>query len=151
MSDHRISLAWSRDGGPFARAGYKRDHTVRFTGGQVVNASAAAAYGGNASHADPEQLLLAAMSSCHMLTFLAVAANRGYVIDSYDDDAECSLGKNAEGQTFVSNAVLRPRIRFSGDHVPNAEDLAKLHERAHRACFIASSARTDIRIEPQGT
>jgi organic hydroperoxide reductase OsmC/OhrA len=149
MGVHRISLAWSRDGGPFERAGYKRDHAVRFDGGQVVNTSAAATYGGNAAYADPEQLFLAALSSCHMLTFLAVAANRGYVIDSYDDSAECELGKNAEGQTFVANAVLRPRIRFSGDHVPNDEDLGRLHERAHRACFISNSSRTAVRIEPQ--
>jgi organic hydroperoxide reductase OsmC/OhrA len=149
MSEHRIHLVWSRDGAPFERNNYRREHRVVYPGGQAIDASAAPGYGGLESHVDPEQQLLGALSSCHMLTFLAVAANRGYVVDHYADDAVAELGRNAEGQTAVTTATLRPRIRFAGDNVPGAEDLAKLHERAHRACFVANSVRTAVTIEPQ--
>jgi organic hydroperoxide reductase OsmC/OhrA len=147
MSEHRIALQWQRAGLPFERGNYSRDHRVRFQGGQEIAASSAADYGGNPSHVDPEQALLAALSSCHMLTFLAVCANRGYVLESYDDDAVCTLGKDSEGRVMVDSATLRPQARFSGASVPNAEELERLHERAHRACFIANSVRTRVRIE----
>jgi organic hydroperoxide reductase OsmC/OhrA len=149
MSEHRIALRWQRAGLPFERGNYSRDHRVRFQGGQEIGASSAADYGGNPELADPEQTLLAALSSCHMLTFLAVCANRGYVLEHYEDDALCTLGKDAEGRIMVDAATLRPRTQFSGANVPAADDLERLHERAHRACFIANSVRTAVRIEPQ--
>ncbi len=149
MSDHRIALHWQRQGAPFARESYNRDHSIHFQGGQELNASSAAGYGGNPAHADPEQQLLAALSSCHCLTFLAVVANRGQVVDDYQDDAECELGKNADGKSAVTRAVLRPRVRFAGDNPPSAEDVRKWHERAHSACFIANSVRTEVLVEPR--
>lgn len=148
MSLHTIRLSWSRGDAPFERNNYVRDHGVQFPGGQRLAASAAADYGGNPAHADPEQLLLSALSSCHMLTFLAVAANRGYVVESYADDAEAELGKDAEGRTAVTRALLRPRVRFGAGNVPAAEDHQRLHERAHKACFVANSLRTEVRVEP---
>jgi organic hydroperoxide reductase OsmC/OhrA len=149
MSEHRIQLLWTRDGATFERNNYNRDHRIVYAGGQAIDASAAVGYGGRESHVDPEQQLLGALSSCHMLTFLAVAANRGYVVDRYEDDAEAALGKDAEGRVAVTTATLRPRIRFAGDDVPSAEDVAKFHERAHRACFIANSIRTHVSIVPR--
>lgn len=149
MSDHRITLNWQRNGASFERGNYPKDHAVRYLGGQTLAVSSAAAYGGNAALADPEQMLLSALASCHMLTFLAVAANRGYVVDQYLDDAECELGKNAEGATAVVTATLRPAVRFSGDKQPSAEDYDKLHERAHKGCFVGQSLKTDVRIEPR--
>jgi organic hydroperoxide reductase OsmC/OhrA len=149
VSDHRISLNWNRNGAAFERNNYSRDHKVRFQGGQEIDGSSAAGYGGNAAYTDPEQLLLSAISSCHFLTFLAVAANRSYVIDSYDDDASADLGKNEQGQMVVTLATLRPRIRFSGASVPNDEEVKRLHERAHKACFVANSVKTEVRIEPR--
>jgi organic hydroperoxide reductase OsmC/OhrA len=149
MSDHRITLNWQRTDAAFERGNYPKDHQVRYLGGQALGVSSAAAYGGNAALADPEQMLLSALSSCHLLTFLAVAANRGYVVDQYLDDAECELGKNAEGVTAVVNATLRPSVHFSGEKRPDAEEYAKLHERAHRACFVGQSLKTEIRIEPR--
>ncbi len=149
MSEHRVKLVWVRENAPFERNNYSRDHRVVYSGGQSVDASAAAGYGGSDSRVDPEQQLLGALSSCHMLTFLAVAANRGYVIDRYEDDAVAELGKNAEGQTAVTTATLRPRIHFAGQSVPSSEDLSKLHDRAHRACFVANSIRTVVKIEAQ--
>ena len=149
MSDHRITLNWQRNGASFERGNYPKDHAVRYLGGQTLAVSSAAAYGGNAALADPEQMLLSALASCHMLTFLAVAANRGYVVDQYLDDAECELGKNAEGATAVVTATLRPAVRFSGDKQPSAEDYDKLHERAHKGCFVGQSLKTDVRVEPR--
>jgi organic hydroperoxide reductase OsmC/OhrA len=145
MAEHRISLDWSRDGAAFERGNYPKNHAVRFDGGQTLrNSSAPGDYGGDASASNPEELLLSALSSCHMLTFLAVAANRGYVIDSYHDDAVAELGKNADGKTAVVKATLAPKAAFSGDKRPSAEEYAALHARAHAACFIANSIKTQV-------
>ncbi|HZP65876.1 MAG TPA: OsmC family protein [Rudaea sp.] len=146
MSEHRIGLTWSRNGGPFARGNYSPDHQIRYSGEQTLRGSPSSAYGGNDDYADPEQLLLSALSACHMLTFLAVAANRGYVIDSYTDDAVATLEKNAEGKMAVTQAVLAPKVTFSGEKRPSAEDYAKMHERAHAACFIANSVKTVVEV-----
>lgn len=149
MSAHRISNEWQRGSANFARGDYPKDHVLRFSGGQELPASAATAYGGNAALADPEQVLLSALSSCHLLTFLAVAANRGYIVDRYSDDAECELGKNEDGKTAVTRAILRPVVQFSGERQPDAHEFALLHERAHAACFIAQSIRTRVQIDPR--
>ncbi len=148
MDEHRVTLTWARDGA-FERGNYRTSHELGFEGGQKLGASAAASYGGDPALADPEQMLAAALSSCHMLTFLAVAANRRLVVERYEDDASAVLGKNADGRTFVTRVTLRPRIRFGGEPVPGHEDIAKLHERAHQACFIANSVRTEVAIEPR--
>jgi len=149
MPDHRIALEWSRDGAPFERGNYPKNHAIRFDGGQTLrNSSAPGDYGGDASASNPEELLLSALSSCHMLTFLAVCANRGYVVDSYRDNAAAELGKNAEGKMAVVAATLAPSVTFSGDKRPNAEDYVKLHERAHAACFIANSIKTQVALQP---
>jgi organic hydroperoxide reductase OsmC/OhrA len=148
MSEHRISLHWARNGGPFARGNYVSKHEVRYPGGQSVAAGPAPDYGGGTAHVNPEEMLLSALSSCHMLTFLAVAANRSFTVDSYADDAVATLGKNAEGKTSVVHALLNPRVAFGGDRQPTAEEYAKLHERAHAACFIANSVKTVVEVRP---
>ncbi len=147
MTEHRITLDWQRGDATFERGNYPKDHTVRYVGGQTLGASASSAYGGNAALADPEQLLLSALSSCHMLTFMAVAANRGYVVDEYLDEAECEIGKNDEGITAVVWASLRPKVRFSGDVRPNGEEYDKLHDRAAKACFVGQSLKTEVSID----
>lgn len=148
MAEHRISLDWSRAGGPFERGNYAKNHVIRFDGGQTLrNSSAPGDYGGDASASNPEELLLSALSSCHMLTFLAVAANRGYVIDSYHDDATAQLGKNAEGKMAVVKATLAPKVVFSGDKQPGADEYAALQARAHAACFIANSVKTQVELK----
>jgi len=149
MAEHRISLNWQREDGPFERGNYVKDHHIRFQGGQVLGGSAAADFGGNAGYADPEQMLLSALSSCHMLTFLAVAANRGYTLDSYADDAEAELGKDAEGRTAVTRALLQPRVAFSGEKRPSNDEIAQLHARAHKACFISNSVRSQVDVVPR--
>jgi organic hydroperoxide reductase OsmC/OhrA len=147
MSEHRIGLEWSRNGGPFARGNYSPDHLIRYAGGQTLHGSPSSNYMGNDAYADPEQLLLSSLSACHMLTFLAVCANRGYIVDSYHDDAVATLDRNAEGKMAVVKAILAPKILFSGDKQPSADEYAKLHERAHQACFIANSVKTQVEVK----
>ena len=147
MSEHRISLEWSRNGGAFARGNYSPDHLIRYAGGQTLHGSPSSSYMGNDAYADPEQLLLSALSACHMLTFLAVCANRGYVVDSYVDDAVAVLDRNADGKMAVVKATIAPKVTFSGDKQPASDEYAKLHERAHQACFIANSVKTQVEVK----
>ncbi len=144
MSEHRIEVDWLRKNGPFERGNYSSAHDIRFSDTQTIKGSPSPAFGGNDAAADPEQLFLAALSACHMLTFLAVAANRSYVVDSYHDSAVATLAKNAEGKMVVVKAVLSPKVSFSGSKHPSADDYRHLHERAHAACFIANSVKTDV-------
>ncbi|MEI8258392.1 MAG: OsmC family protein [Deltaproteobacteria bacterium] len=146
-STHLASVAWKRTTPDFDYETYGRDHTIRFGSGSTIEASSAPEYKGDASRVNPEESLVAALSSCHMLTFLAVAARAKLVVDAYDDDAVGYLEKNAEGRIAVTRVTLRPRIRFAGDVVIDAERLAKLHEQAHRACFVANSVKTVLTVE----
>lgn len=146
MAEHTASVHWTRRGHPFTYDGYSRDHAVAFENGQTALASAAPDYLGNAEALNPETLLLAALASCHMLTFLAVAAKRGYVVESYSDKAIGTLAKNAEGRVAITHARLQPTIVFSGDKIPDDAELARLHQKAHENCFIANSIRTEVGI-----
>jgi organic hydroperoxide reductase OsmC/OhrA len=148
MSEHKAKLQWSRDGTEFTYKTYSRNHTWRFEGGVEVPASAAPQFLGDASRVDPESALVAALSSCHLLTFLAIAANSGFVVDSYEDDPVGHLEKNANGKLAVARVILRPKIVFSGAKQPSAPELEKLHDKAHRECFIANSVLTTVTVEP---
>jgi organic hydroperoxide reductase OsmC/OhrA len=149
MSEHHTSVSWLRDGSAFERGNYVREHQLRFERGQTLVNSAAPGYGGLGNATDPEELLLGALSSCHMLTFLALCANRGYQLDRYHDDAVATLDKNADGKFAVTKAQLNPRTVFSGDKQPNVQELATLHERAHANCFIANSVKCEVVVTPQ--
>lgn len=148
MSEHLASIRWTRNGQLFDYEHYPRDHSVRFERGQQLTGSAAPAFFGSAQGVDPEEMLVAALSSCHMLTLLAVAAKKGWTIDAYEDDAVGTLGKNGDGRMAVTHVTLRPRIVFA-DRTPDAQELEKLHESAHRNCFIANSVRTEVTVEPR--
>lgn len=148
MSEHRAGLAWTRTTPGFAYDDFNRDHQVRFGDGRVLTGDAAAAYGGQAAGADPEQLFAASLAACHMLSFLAVAARMRIVVDAYADDAVAFVGKGADGRLAVTCVVLKPRVTFAADVPP--ERLAQLHDLAHRNCFVAGAVKADIVIEPQG-
>ena len=98
---------------------------------------------------DPEEALVVALSSCHMLTLLAIAAKKGWVVDRYEDDAEGTLAKNAEGKLAITHVTLRPRIMFAEGTVLDADTLQYLHHQAHEHCFIANSVKTEVSVEPQ--
>lgn len=149
MSEHRARIEWSRNAeAPFTYDTYTRDHRVSMETGLVFPASSAPDYKGNATLTNPEELLVAALSSCHMLTFLAVAAKKGFVIERYEDDASGVLERPAGAPTHITRCTLRPKVAFSGT-APDAATLTQLHEQAHRGCFIANSVKTAVTVEPQ--
>jgi organic hydroperoxide reductase OsmC/OhrA len=145
MSEHKASIKWSRGGKDFTYKTYSRDHVWSLNGNDVP-ASATTAYLGSPNRVDPEAALVAALSSCHMLTFLALAANKGFVVDSYEDAAVGHLEKNAQGKFAVTRVELHPKISFGGAKQPAAADLEWLHDKAHKECFIANSVTTDVRV-----
>ena len=146
MSEHKATLKWSRQGKDFTYKTYSRDHTWSLNGNEVP-ASATPAYLGNPARVDPEAAFVAALSSCHMLTFLALAANRGFVVESYEDEAVGHLEKNASGKMAITRVDLHPKIAFGGAKQPTAADLDALHDKAHKECFIANSVTTDVTVE----
>jgi organic hydroperoxide reductase OsmC/OhrA len=146
MSEHPAKVSWSRGGREFTYDTYSRDHTWKFDGGVELAASAAPTYLGNPALVDPEEAYVAAVASCHMLTFLAIAARRRFVVDAYEDSATGFMEKNEAGKLAVTRVTLRPAVRFA-EKTPTAEELARLHELAHENCFIANSVRTQITVE----
>lgn len=148
MSVHRATVRWQPTAAPFAYETYSRTHTWRFEGGTEVQASASPAYQGDPALVDPEEAFVASLASCHLLTFLALAAHAGRTVEAYEDEAEGTLEKNDDGRLAVTRVVLRPRVTFEGE-APSAEELARLHARAHAGCFIAASVRTEVVVEPR--
>jgi organic hydroperoxide reductase OsmC/OhrA len=148
LSEHAITVSWERGDTPFDYERYPREHDWQIASGARIRASAAPEYRGSAECINPEDALVAALSSCHMLSFLALAARKRWVVERYRDAAVGFLEKNEEGRLAVTRVVLRPRIAFAAP-VPASDQVARLHEQAHRGCFIANSVRTRIDIEPQ--
>ncbi|WP_409027351.1 OsmC family protein [Janthinobacterium sp. SUN098] len=150
MHQFFATVAWQRDGQDFAGQRYSRGHEWQFDGGLTVPASSSPLSVplpmSVAENIDPEEALVAATSSCHMLFFLSLAAQRGYVIDDYRDDAVGELGKNAQGRLAMTRIVLRPRIAFAGTP-PSPEALAALHHDAHERCYIANSLTADVVVQ----
>ena len=147
MSEHRANVQWSRDGEDFSAESYNRDHVCTFENGTEIKASAAPGFQGNPDCVDPEEALVSALSSCHMLTFLAVAAKKRLTVDHYEDDAVGTLEKNTNGKLAVTRATLRPKVAWGEGKAPTPEEIEKMHEKAHHACFIANSVLTEVSIE----
>ena len=150
--EYKASVSWKRGADVFTDMKFSRAHQWSFDGGVTVPASASPhvvrlPYS-RAEAVDPEEAFVAALSSCHMLTFLYLAAKQGYIVDAYDDAALGVMTKNARGKLFVSKVALRPTIAFSGAKLPNAAELAELHHHAHEECFIANSVLTEVVVEP---
>jgi organic hydroperoxide reductase OsmC/OhrA len=152
MARHFATLRWHRAGADFLDRRYSRAHTLHFDGGAVVPGSSSPHVVplpmSDAAAVDPEEAFVAALSSCHMLWFLDLAARAGLVVDSYEDEADGRMGRNAAGKLVVEVVTLRPRTRFAGERVPDAAELERLHHRAHEECFLANSVRCEIRCEP---
>ena len=146
MSEHAATISWERTSDDFSYEAYSRDHTWTFESGVGVAASAAPDYAGDPSRVDPEEAFVASVASCHMLTFLAIAARKRLVVDRYRDAAVGSMEKNEEGRLAVTKVTLRPVVSFC-DGPPAPEVIEKMHAQAHRGCFIANSVRSEIRIE----
>lgn len=148
MSEHCATIVWERGDQPFTDNAYSRRHEWRFDGGVTVPGSASPDVVpppmSAADAVDPEEAFVAALSSCHMLTFLAIAAKRGHVVDSYTDAAIGYMGRNGEGRTCVIQVVLEPKVSFAGESMPTGDQIRKMHDQAHHACFIANSVTTEV-------
>jgi organic hydroperoxide reductase OsmC/OhrA len=149
--EYSATISWSRDGAVFTDLKFSRAHQWSFDGGVTVPASSAPSsvrfpYS-KADAVDPEEALVAALSSCHMLTFLYFAQKQGFIVDSYDDDAVGIMTKNERGKLFVSEVRLRPRVVFSGAKRPSDTELTELHHHAHEECYIANSVLTEVLVE----
>jgi len=155
MSEHKATVRWklAADGEAFRKGRYSREHTWTFDGGLTVPASPSPgvipAPWSNPAGVDPEEAYVAAISSCHMLTFLYVAMRQGLVVQSYEDDAVGVMRKNERGAIWVSAVTLSPRIAYGGDTPPTAADVDRLHHLAHEQCFIANSVKTEITVKPR--
>jgi len=148
MAVHTATIEWTRNDGKFMDNRYSRAHTWRFDGGLAVPASSSPHVVrvpfSNPANVDPEEAFVAALSSCHMLWFLNLAAVKGYVIDTYTDHAQGFMEKNASGKEWVSRVVLQPHVDFSGTKIPNDAEVVGLHHEAHAECFLANSVKTSV-------
>ena len=114
MSKHVVEVGWSRGEHEFTYLSYSCDHTWTFDGGDTVTASANPAYLGSEAAVDPEEAFVAALSSCHMLTLLAIAAKKRFVVNAYDDHAVGVMAKNEAGRLAITTVTLSPQIVFAG-------------------------------------
>jgi organic hydroperoxide reductase OsmC/OhrA len=146
MSEHKADLKWQRGDADFSYQKYPRDHTWSFDGGHTMTATAAPAYRGNPAHVDPEEAFVASVASCHMLTFLAIACQQKFVLDTYDDEAVGFMEKNAEGRLAITRIELHPKLGWSGERKPSAKELEQMHHAAHEDCFIANSIKTQVTV-----
>ncbi|MFM2606749.1 OsmC family protein [Vibrio chagasii] len=155
MSDYGALIRWQKGKDEaFSDNQYSRGHTWEFDGGVIVPASSSPYVVplplSVEENVDPEEAFIAAIASCHMLTFLGIAAKQKYVIESYVDDAVGVLEEDESGRSSVTKVTLRPKIVFLGTKKPTAKQLDKLHYLAHKNCFIANSVKTEIVVETIG-
>lgn len=148
MSNHTATIRWNRTSEEFLKGRYSREHTWAFDGGAVIQASPSPSVVpvpfSNPAHVDPEEAYVAALSSCHMLTFLYLAGRSGFQVDSYEDEAAGVMTKNEHGAFWLSTVTLNPRIVYSGAKQPTQEQETHLHHEAHAQCFIANSVKTEV-------
>src|ERR1700722_4268753 len=149
MSEYSADIVWYRGAAEaFVDARYSRAHEWRFDGGVVVPASSAVAsvplpYS-KTENVDPEEALVAAASSCHMLSFLYTAARARFIVDAYEDHALGTLSADERGRKSITRIVLNPKVRFSGARAPDAAAVERMHHEAHEQCYIANSLRSEI-------
>ena len=126
---------------------------LRFDGGLEVPGSSSpsvvALPMSDAAAVDPEEAFVASLAACHMLWFLHVACDAGFLPESYDDAAEGIMTKNERGMLRISQITLRPLIIWSGDKQPTSTEVDHLHHLAHEQCFIANSIKTDVIVKPR--
>ena len=152
MHTYTATISWTSDSDEaFAANKYTRGHSWSFDGGVTVPASSSPhavrlPYSIEAA-VDPEEALVASASSCHMLSFLYVAAKAGFVAVSYTDGAVGEMTTSTEGKEWISRIVLDPHIEWANGQAPTDEELARLHHEAHEICFIANSIKSEVVIK----
>jgi organic hydroperoxide reductase OsmC/OhrA len=152
MSEHTATIQWQRKNTEaFTDNKYSRAHQWLFDGGTEISASpsphiVAAPYS-VAEYVDPEEAFIASLSSCHMLFFLQIAAKRKFIIDNYVDQAVGIMGKDDSGKVSMTQVILRPNVKYSGEKQPTLEQLEIMHHQAHEQCFLANSVKTEVVTE----
>ena len=146
MSELAIELHWQRSEPNLQSGKYSNVHTVRYNDSNDLKVDAAPDWGGNPENTNPEQALAASLSSCHMMTFLALASKVKWPVASFRDRAVAHLGKNARGQMSVTRVDLHPEVQFDEGFSVDSADLEKMHDRAHRYCFIANTLADSVEI-----
>jgi organic hydroperoxide reductase OsmC/OhrA len=152
MAHYTAQVRWQRGDQEFLGNHYSRRHLIRFDGG-VEFAGSSSPHSvplpmSDPAAVDPEEAFVASISSCHMLWFLSIAARRGFCVDSYSDDAQGGMARNAAGKIAMTEVTLRPNAAFSGAKLPTREQIDELHHQAHEECYIANSVATEIRCLP---
>lgn len=151
MSEHRATVRWEQSGGPFAKRQYSRAHSWAFDGGVTVPAAASPhavpAQFTDPSAVDPEEAFVASIASCHLLSFLPLAALAGFEVLRYEDEAVGRMTKNERGKYWVSEVELHPHITWAAGRAPDAAHEAALHHQAHDDCYIANSVRTVVTVK----
>ncbi|MGH7042621.1 MAG: OsmC family protein [Acetobacteraceae bacterium] len=149
MATYVANVSWAlRSGEDFLQGRYSRGHTVSFDGGATIPGTASRHVVGKwavEGAVDPEEMLVAAISTCHMLTFLHVVRAAGFAITAYRDRAEGVMEDIAPGRQAVTKVVLHPQIEWMGE-VPGETQLGCMHHEAHEACFIANSVKTNVTV-----
>lgn len=151
MSQYVAVITWQRNGAAFTDNRYSREHRWTFDGGVEIPASSSPHVVplplSVTAAVDPEEAFVAALASCHMLSFLFIAAKQGFVVESYRDEATGTLAKNADGKLAMTQVTLRPAVAFAPDKRPSTARHEAMHHEAHELCFIATSVTTDVRCE----
>lgn len=139
MANYLATVRWARGDARFTANRYSRAHTPEFDGGTVVPASASPHIVrpplSDPAGVDPEEAFVAALSSCHLLWFLSIAAQRGFIVDSYVDEAAGVMAKNVDGRLAMTIVTLRPRVIWTGERQPGGDDVAAIHHAAHEQCL----------------
>lgn len=146
MSVHEAAISWQYAPHESEADTYSRNHIVTLNGRQEVDVSASVEFKGDANCADPEQMLISAVSSCHMLFFLAIADMQGYQVASYQDDPKGYLERSGKKGMEMTRIELSPRITFGGEKVPDQEAISRIHSKAHHSCFIRNSVTAEVTI-----
>ena len=150
MTEHRVTIAWTTtaSGDDFRNGRYSREHMWSFDGGLTIPGSPSLsnvpAPWANPAYVDPEEAYVAAISSCHMLTFLWIAAQAGFVVEAYRDEAVGTIATTLRGADWIDRVILAPQITYAADHRPTATESDRLHHAAHEQCLIANSVKTEI-------
>lgn len=150
---YKVRIFWKKQvDEAFVDIKYSRSHTWTFDGGIELPASSSPHVVplpmSNEFAVDPEEAFIASISSCHMLWFLSIAAEKNYVVEIYEDNAEGVLAKNEEGKLAMTRVTLNPRVIFGSNNTPSRDQIEELHRLAHQECFIASSVKTKITVVP---
>jgi organic hydroperoxide reductase OsmC/OhrA len=151
MSTYHATITWTRGADEFLRQKYSRGHRWTFDEGVSIAASASPHAVRAPWHVtaavDPEEALVAALSSCHMLFFLSIASSAGFTVESYEDAADGEMAKNTEGRDSMVRFTLRPLVTFK-ERAPSAEEFEAMHQRAHEQCYVANSLKGEVATEP---